>query len=372
MTLPDLVIAGAAIIWLVVLLLPWQPWRIRERFTANPSEQRPLDDVTVLIPARNEAEVLAGTLAALLRQGEGLQVIVIDDQSTDTTADVARQSGIDNLRVIRTPSLPPGWSGKLWALEQGYRQTRTAYTLLLDADIELRPGVIAGLLTKLEQENRHLVSLMARLRMQSGWEKLLMPAFVYFFKLLYPFALANRPQSRVAAAAGGCILVSSQMLRQIGGPGSLRHALIDDCALARQVKKQGGRTWVGLSLDAISQRRYESLATIWEMVTRTAYTQLFYSPWLLAACIILLAESYVVPVAGLFMPSPGRWLAIFALAGMLASYRPTLRYYGLPFWRTLTLPFAAVLFGLMTLDSARRHMLGYGARWKDRTYANTK
>lgn len=368
MTLPDLVIAGAAVIWLLVLLLPWQPWRTRERFAANPADRRQLEAVTVLIPARNEAGVLARTLAALHRQGDGLCVVIIDDQSMDATADIAHQSGLTGLRVLQTPALPRGWSGKLWALEQGYQEVQTAYTLLLDADIELQPGVIAGLLNKLEREDLQLVSLMARLRMQSGWEKLLMPAFIYFFKLLYPFALANQPHSRIAAAAGGCILVRSQSLRQIGGPAGLRDALIDDCTLARRIKRLGGRTWLGLSRDAISQRRYESLASIWEMVTRTAYTQLFYSPWLLAACIILLVESYIVPVAGLFMPAPGRWLALGAMAGMFISYWPTLRYYGLPAWQVVTLPLAAAMFGLMTLDSARRHLLGHGARWKDRSY----
>lgn len=370
MTLFDLATALAAVIWLIVLLLPWQPWRTRERFTANPAAQRSLADVTVLIPARNEADMLANTLAALKRQGNGgLHVIVIDDQSTDDTAEMARQSGIHNLQILQAPPLPAGWSGKLWALEQGHQQVGTPYTLLLDADIELRPGVIAGLLNKLERDNLQLVSLMAKLRMQSGWEKLLMPAFIYFFKLLYPFALANRPQSRVAAAAGGCVLVRSEALQTIGGPAGLRDALIDDCALARRIKQQGGRTWLGLSLDVISQRRYQSLTSIWEMVTRTAYTQLAYSPWLLAACIILLTESYLVPVAGLFMSAPGCWFALTALAGILISYRPTIRYYGLQPWRVVTLPVAALLFGLMTLDSARRHLLGRGAKWKDRHYS---
>jgi len=369
--LPELAITGATVIWLVVLILPWQPWRTREQFTPEAGHKGSLDAVTVVIPARNEADVIAGTLAALKQQDPDLCIILVDDQSTDATADRAREHGTSRLRILSTPPLPAGWSGKLWALEQGFRQAQTDYILLLDADIELQPGGIAGLLDKLEREDLQMISLMARLRMVSGWEKLLMPAFIYFFRLLYPFALANRPDSRIAAAAGGCVLIRTQAFADIGGPAGLRTELIDDCALARRIKCNGGRIWLDLTHAAVSRRQYENLATIWEMVTRTAYTQLYYSPWLLAACILLLLEAYAVPVAGLFYPGSARWLAVLAMLGMCGSYLPTLRYYGLPGWRVLTLPVAAMLFGLMTLDSARRHLAGHGARWKNRTYTGT-
>ena len=372
MSLLFVLIALAAVIWLAVLLLPWQPWRVREQFTPkNDDTERSLADVSVVIPARNEAEVITTTLEALRQQAPDLQILLVDDQSTDGTAARAHEQDHGHLTILQTPSLPAGWSGKLWALEQGVQAVDTDYTLLLDADIELRPGVIAGLLDKLRQDDRQMVSLMARLRMVNQWEKLLMPAFIYFFKLIYPFALANRSSSRVAAAAGGCILIRTDILRAIGGPAALRHELIDDCALARRVKQHGGRTWLGLTHAAISHRRYDNLGTIWEMVTRTAYTQLHYSPLLLVACMLLLLLSYIVPVAGLLYPDTGRWLALAALVGMAISYWPTLRYYGLPFWRVLTLPLAALLFGLMTLDSARRHWTGHGARWKERTYTNS-
>ena len=370
MTLPQLLITGAAVLWLAVLLLPWQPWRTREQFSPRSVYRRSLATLTVLIPARNEAGFIANTLAALRQQGNDLNIILVDDQSGDGTADAARRHDPGPLNIVPTPPLPRGWSGKLWALEQGFRQVETEYTLLLDADIELKEGVIAGLLDKLEREDLQLVSLMARLRMVSGWEKLLMPAFIYFFKLLYPFALANRADSSVAAAAGGCILVRSQALRNIGGPAGLSNELIDDCALAQRIKQKGGRTWIGLTHGAVSHRRYERLSVIWEMVTRTAYTQLRYSPWLLASCIVLLLEAYVIPVAGLFHPGIGRWSAAFALFAMCYSYLPTLRYYGLSTWRVFTLPVAAVLFGLMTLDSARRHLTGQGSSWKERTYTS--
>ncbi len=372
MSLLFALIALSAFIWLAVLLLPWQPWRTREQFIPDTSNtQRSLADVSVVIPARNEADVIASTLNALQQQGPGLRVLLVDDQSTDGTADRARQHDNGHLTVLGTPPLPTGWSGKLWALQQGVQAVDTDYTLLLDADIELQPGVIAGLLDKLTRDDRQMVSLMARLRMVSQWEKLLMPAFIYFFKLIYPFALANHPHSRVAAAAGGCILIRTDTLRAVDGPAALRHELIDDCALARRVKQHGGHTWLGLTHAAISHRQYDNLGTIWEMVTRTAYTQLHYSPILLIACMLLLLISYIVPVAGLLYPGSGRWLALAGLVGMGASYWPTLRYYELPFWRVSTLPPAALLFGLMTLDSARRHWLGHGARWKDRVYTRT-
>lgn len=365
-----LITLPAALLWLATLLLPWRPWLTRERFTPDDSaRRRSLDDVTVLIPARNEADTIATTLAALREQGAGLKVIVVDDQSGDNTADVARRSALPQLSIIRTPPLPSGWSGKLWSLEQGRLHADTEYTLLLDADIRLAPNVIASLLDKMERENLELVSLMARLRMNNGWEKLLMPAFIYFFKLLYPFALANRPDSRVAAAAGGCILLRSRALAAIGGFAELRGALIDDCALARRIKQAGGKTWLGLTHAAISGRQYTRLRDIWEMVSRTAYTQLHYSPWLLSLCLLMLLIAYVTPIAGLLLTDPlARGLALGALIGMLVSYLPTLTYYGLHPLRSLTLPVAAVLFGIMTADSARRHVAGHGAMWKDRAY----
>lgn len=359
----------AALIWLAILLLPWRPWHTRERFAPNPDDQTSLDRVTVLIPARNEADNIAATLSALREQGPGLRVIVIDDQSGDGTADIAAGAGLDDLHIIHTPPLPADWSGKLWALEQGRQHVNTDYTLLLDADIRLQPGVIATLLKKAEVDRLELVSLMARLRMVSEWEKLLMPAFIYFFKLLYPFALANRPDVHTAAAAGGCILIRTDRLNAIGGFGELRHELIDDCALARRIKQAGGRTWLGLTRAAISERRYDKLHSIWHMVARTAYTQLHYSPWLLLLCLGLMFIAYVMPVAGLFLTTGGvRLLALFSLTAMLISYLPTLAYYDLHPARSLTLPLAAILFGLMTADSARRHMAGHGAVWKDRAY----
>jgi hopene-associated glycosyltransferase HpnB len=227
--------------WLALLALPWRPWLIRETLDAEqPRQDSDLSDVTALIPARDEADTLPLTIRALARQGDGLQIVVVDDQSQDGTAELVSDVGPTRTRVVPGTPLPAGWKGKLWALEQERRQGETRLILLLDADIELRPGIMAALRAKLQRDKLQFVSLMALLRTESFWEKLLMPAFVYFFKLLYPFRLANDPGcTRMAAAAGGCILLEASVLEQIGGFASLRGALIDDCALAARVKERG-------------------------------------------------------------------------------------------------------------------------------------
>lgn len=357
------------LIWFVILLLPWRPWSTRESLDADPSLPSALDAVTVLIPARNEAAVIARTLHSVADQGRGHRIIVIDDQSGDGTADAALATGLDNLEVIRGGPMPEGWTGKLWALEQGRRQVRSRYSLLLDADIELRPGTLPALLRKLESEQRQMVSLMAFLRMESFWEKLLMPAFIYFFKLLYPFHLSNRGSPRVAAAAGGCILIDNRTLQDLGGFDSLKQALIDDCTLARRVRDNGGRTWLGLTHSALSHRRYDRLGVIWDMVARTAYTQLHYSVVLLILCTVIMSAAYLLPVVALFLPqTTAVVLGLVTLAMMWATYTPTLRYYGLsPAW-AVAMPLIGGLYLLMTWSSALRHWRGVSAVWKDRNY----
>ncbi len=356
-----------AIIWVSVLALPWQPWRIREKLEVADNKNADLSDVTVLIPARNEAKVIAGTLASLTSQGKNLKIILVNDQSTDATGAVIREGNIEALTIIEGMPLEAGWTGKLWALQQGLVRIKTDKVLLLDADIQLKSGAIASLREKMQRQGLHLISLMAALRMHSVWEKMLMPAFIYFFKLLYPFHLSNSKSRRIAAAAGGCILLSREALIQTGGFAPIRDKIIDDCALARQFKNAGFRTWVGLSHAAVSHRRYDDLSGIWEMVARTAFTQLRYSTGLLALCCTLLILAFVSPVICLFIAD---WntnlLALFSLTLMLISYFPTVRYYSLnPLW-TLTLPATGVLYLLMTLTSAQRYWRGVGASWKER------
>jgi len=360
-----------AVLWLIILLLPWRPWSTRERLEPGPSsESVDLDGITVLIPARNEAEGIGRTLAALERQGPGLEVVVIDDRSEDGTASAARVAGPEGTRVIEGTALADGWTGKLWALEQGLAEVDTKYTLLLDADIEVGAGIIAGMLDLLRARKIEMVSLMATLSMVGPWEKLLMPSFIYFFKLLYPFHLANSPSSRVAAAAGGNVLVETSVLREIGGFAALKDELIDDCALAARIKAAGHGAWVGLSHSVVSHRRYRRLRSIWNMVARTAYTQLQYSPALLFGCVLALLWTFVLPVVGLFAPHPtARTAAIVALATAAATYLPTLIYYRRsPAW-ALLLPVVGTLYLAMTVDSAYRFSRGIRSEWRGRVYA---
>jgi hopene-associated glycosyltransferase HpnB len=363
-----------ALIWLAILALPWRPWRVRERLEVNdPVRDADLGDITVLIPARNEAALVAHMLEALLDQGRGLKIVLVDDQSHDATAQIARRVAGSALHVVKGRPLPAGWTGKLWALEQGRAYLDRPLTLLVDADIELRPGILVALRNKLRQKNLQLVSLMAELRMVAFWEKLLMPAFVYFFRLLYPFALANDPRHRrIAAAAGGCILLRTGVIEAMGGFKAIRGALIDDCELARCVKGLGGSTWVGLTRGVRSLRRYDHLGIIWNMVARSAFTQLRYSSTRLFACTVVFALAFWLPVASLgFADRLAVTVGAVALTAMAISYVPTLRYYQRSGVWVLALPLIATLYLCMTWSSALRYWRGQRSRWRDRVYTKT-
>ncbi len=362
---------ASTFIWLLILLLPWQPWRVREIFNVeSKNSHASLDDITVLIPARDEAEHILDTLSGLEKQASYLKVVLIDDQSSDDTADIAGHSSLTNLSIVHGEKLPEGWTGKLWALQQGLRLVDTRYVVLLDADIELQAGVLSALKRKMCSEGLQFVSLTAKLRMVSFWEKLLMPAFVYFFRLLYPFALSNNPKfKKIAAAAGGCIMTETKVLRQVNAFESLRDALIDDCTLARLVKSHDHRTWIGLTHTVTSHRQYNALSNIWEMVARTAFTQLRYSRLLLCLASALMILLYCLPLTGLFVNMQGiRFLALLSLLLMLISYLPVLRFYNLGFAWSITLPLAATLFLVMTWSSAYRYWNGQRSAWKGRNY----
>ncbi len=362
----------AVLVWVIILLLPWQPWRTCESLNAaNCYNDQSLKHITVVIPARNEAQVLPTTLTALLSENRGLRVIVVDDNSRDATVSSVNSLESDRIRLLKGKSLPPGWTGKLWAQQQGVNQVKTPLTLLLDADIVVDPGTIDSLLTMKRETGARFVSLLAAPHMKTFWERLLMPAFVYFFKMLYPFSLSNSIRSRVAAAAGGCILLETPLIKQIGGLNMLKGAVIDDCTLAKLIKLQGNPIWTGLSRSVRSQRPYQRLSDIWDMVARTAYTQLIYSVWLLALCTLLLLILFVLPVVGLFLADVSvQGLSIAALAIMLVTYLPCLRYYGCHSGWAITLPFAAVLYLAMTWSSAIRYWRGERTRWKGRVYKN--
>lgn len=357
------------VLWLIIAGLPWRPWSTREHLDSNVELSIDLSDITILIPARNEAEVIATTLTSLVSQANDCKIVLVDDQSSDATRELAESIASDNLIVIKGKPTEPGWSGKLYALEQGRKHIKSNYILLLDADIKLMPGTLATLKQKMQEDDLALLSMMAELKMQTFWEKLLMPAFIYFFKLLYPFALSNQKHSPIAAAAGGCILVRTEALNKIGGFSAIKDTLIDDCSLAKAIKNQGYAIWTGLTHSAISLRSYHDLSSIWLMVTRTAFTQLKHSYLLLLACIGLMSLAYIIPVIGILsFADVSRLLCLLSLLTMFLLYLPTLYYYRIsPLW-CLSIPLAALLYLFMTCDSAIKHSLGSGAEWKGRKY----
>ncbi|XHM62287.1 glycosyltransferase [Streptomyces iranensis] len=379
----------------------------------GPPEPAVWPSVAVVVPARDESAVLPASLPSLLAQDYPgpAEIFLIDDGSTDGTGKLARELADEHGGLPLTVGSPgepgPGWTGKLWAVRHGMAlaTTRLAadrgnadgadrkdadgrdadrkddggvdYLLLTDADIAHEPDSLRELVRAAETNGLDLVSQMARLRVVTYWERLIVPAFVYFFAQLYPFRWVNRPRGRTAAAAGGCVLLRREAAERAGVPESIRQAVIDDVALARTVKRSGGRIWLGLADRVDSVRPYPRLGELWRMVSRSAYTQLRHNPLLLLVTLAGLAVVYLVPpaavVAGVLTgrPAPAA-LGGAAWALMAGSYIPMLRYYRQTLWLAPLLPLTALLYLLMTVDSAVRHHLGQGAAWKGRTYARPR
>jgi hopene-associated glycosyltransferase HpnB len=377
-------------------------WRTAERLPPVTRGPASWPDVVAVVPARNEAEMLPVTLPTLLGQEYpgALSVILVDDCSSDSTAEIAAEIGRASGRPLRViPGVPPSpgsgplpgsgsWAGKVWAMAQGLAAAGipaaeapgAGYVLFTDADIAWDAGALRGLVGAAEEDDRDLLSQMALLRAATPWERIVVPAFVYFFAQLYPFRRVNAPGSRTAAAAGGCMLVRREALHRSGGLAPIRGALIDDVALGRMIKRQGGRCWLGLSTRVVSVRPYPRLAHLWQMVARSAYTQLNYSPPLLLGTVIGLLFLYVLPPAGAIAglaalvagaaAGPAALAAGAGLAGwalMSLTYLPMLRLYRLSPLRAPGLPLIALLYAAMTVDSARRHYAGRGGEWKGRT-----
>jgi hopene-associated glycosyltransferase HpnB len=361
----------SAIIWLVILFLPWKPYLTKEVLEADTSEKEPdLSDVTVLIPARNEAQVIKKTMSFLKDQGKGLKIILVDDESEDGTAERAKEAGIAELYILKGKPLPAGWAGKIWALDQGFKLVKTPYLLIMDADIFLKKGTILSLKKKLLSDEYDLVSLMAVLSMKRFWEKMLISSFVYFFKLLYPFSLCNKKDLPFAAAAGGCMFTKREVIQKIGGFKSIKDEIIDDCALAKKIKQNGYSTWIGLTHSVISGREYAGLSDIWNMVARSAFTQLNYSFLLLALCTIALISSFVFPFLGMISGSlTGVLITFLALSAMILTYIPVLNFYGINKLWALTFPIAGLLYLMMTWSSAFRYISGKRSIWKGRVYS---
>jgi hopene-associated glycosyltransferase HpnB len=322
----------------------------------------------VLIPARNEAETIGEALRALAVAAPKAPVVVIDDESTDATADIVRASGLVHLTLVAGKPTPPGWTGKLWALQQGLEYVRSSRVLLMDADIRLAPGMLAALEHKAD-EGRQLVSVCAEPCWDGMAARWLLPAFVYFFKLLYPFALANRRGTRVAAAAGGVILIERHALAAAGGFAAWRDAIIDDCTLAAHVKRAGYDCWLGLTRGATSLRR-ANIGDIAHMIARTAFVQLHESVWLALVATALLILAFWIPffAIGLGHGDPARVLGVLAALTMVACYLPTLMYYRRNPLMSLLLPLAATYYLATTWYSTWRALAGIRSVWKGRRY----
>jgi hopene-associated glycosyltransferase HpnB len=385
MLLVELIAFLACATWLYLIVGRGGFWLASERDDGGRAEHNPplasWPRVTAVVPARNEAACIAASIGSLLAQDYPgrFDVVLVDDDSTDGTAEIARRvaTAAENGRftVIEGRPLPVGWTGKLWALKQGIETAeaspmRPEYLLLTDADIVYAPDTLRMLAAKAETSTLVLASLMAKLRCDSAAERGLVPAFIFFFQMLYPFAWVNRPYTTTAAAAGGCMLVRADALWRAGGVERIRTALIDDCALARVMKAQGP-IWLALTERVRSIRPYPRVDDIRQMVARSAYAQLRYSPLLLAGCILGMGLTYLAPpVLALFANGLASWLGFAAWALMALAMLPTLRFYRVsPLW-SIALPAIASLYVLFTLDSAYASARGRGGLWKGRAQAS--
>jgi hopene-associated glycosyltransferase HpnB len=366
-------------VWVYLLMARGYFWRVSED-NLGPKRLEDWPRVVAIVPARNEAPTISQAVSSLAKQnypGE-FSIIVVDDQSEDGTAALAQQAANESgasqrVKIHVASPLAPGWTGKLWALNEGMQSAvnySAEFFWFTDADIEHAPDTLQRLVSRAEKESLDLASLMVLLRAKTLPERLLIPPFLYFFLMLYPPRWIADPNASTAGAAGGCILLRRNVLAPIGGMASIRGEVIDDCALARAVKGRGGKIWMGLTRASVSLRSYGTFAEIRDLIARTAFTQLHYSFLLLIVALIGLFATYLLPWIAFFtLDDPGWLLASTAISIMTATYGATVRFYGLPWLWALTLPFAAVFYGYATFLSALRYWLGRGAQWKGRAQA---
>jgi len=369
------------VIWLYLAFLRGNFWRLElEEDSSDPKPLEKWPHVIAIVPARNEAATIARAVTSLLSQeypGE-FEIIVVDDQSDDGTAALARKAAEEagwaaRITVHAASELPPGWTGKLWALNEGISAisgNAPDFFWFTDADIVHAPDTLQRLVFRAETESLDLASLMVLLQAKTFPEKLLIPPFLYFFLMLYPPRWIADLQKRTAGAAGGCILMRRAALERIGGLASIRNEVIDDCALARAVKNTGGRLWMGVTRTSMSLREYKTFAEIRDLIARTAFTQLHYSTLLLIATLLGLFVTYWLPWILFFAGEDPAWLLGSTAASLMTvTFLFAVKFYNRSVILALTLPFAAAFYGYATFLSAVRYWLGRGAQWKGRSQA---
>ncbi len=379
---PTLIAAVPLFIWIYLLLARGHFWRVRE----DHLEPQPLENwprVTVIVPARNEAQTIAQSILSLAKQdypGE-FSIILVDDHSEDGTAVLAEQaanaSGApQRVNIHSAAPLAPGWTGKLWALNEGVvaaAEKTPVFFWFTDADVVHAPDTLRCLVFRAVCDSLDLASLMVLLQAKTLPERLLIPPFLYFFLMLYPPRWIADPHARTAGAAGGCMVLRRSAIERIGGLAAIRGQVIDDCALARAVKKSGGQIWMGLTRTSVSLRNYGTFTEIRDLIARTAFTQLRYSFLLLIAALVGLFVTFLLAWVAFFtLDDPGWLLASTAISIMTATHGAAVRFYGLPWVWALTLPFAAVFYGYATCVSAVRYWLGRGGQWKGRAQAQRR
>jgi len=380
--LAEILASLSLVIWIVLFFLWgsfWHIWASDADRTDAPSPPN-WARVVAIIPARNEASSIAAVVAALADQdypGE-FSIVIVDDHSSDGTAELARKAAIESgaaahIQIISAPELVPGWTGKLWALNSGVAasyNTAEEFLWFTDADVVHAHDTLRSLVSRAEQDNLDLASRMVLLESSTFAEQLLIPPFLYFFLMLYPPNWIAHAHRKTAGAAGGCILLRRTALEGIGGLSAIRGEIIDDCSLARAVKRSGGKIRMSLTRASRSLRAYSGFAEIRDMISRTAFTQLRYSALQLLGTLAGLAITFLFPVALTFAPNARIWLpALLAWCLMTASFLPTVTFYRQsPLWAPL-LPLAALFYSYATLLSAVRYWLGRGGQWKGRAQA---
>jgi len=366
-------------IWIYLFLGRGNFWQLKED-DAQPQPLASWPSIVVIVPARNEAETIARTVTSLAKQdypGE-FHITIVDDHSEDGSASLAQQAADEagasqRVRIYSAAALAPGWTGKLWALNEGIRVAASQpaeFYWFTDADIGHAPDTLRRLVFRADRDALDLTSLMVLLQANTFAERLLIPPFLFFFLMLYPPRWIADSKARTAGAAGGCILLRRKALERIGGFAAIRGEVIDDCALARAVKKSGGKIWMGLTRKSISARGYGSFAEIRNMIARTAFTQLHYSFFLLVVALAGLFVTFLLPwFSFLAGEDPAWFLASTSICLMTVTFGVTVRFYSMPWPWALALPIAAVYYGYSSCVSAVRYWLGRGGQWKGRDQA---